>query len=73
MGDMGEKATKHLELASKTPLTKTQIRKRLAALADYSMSMLRINEQSDAADREYLRVMEVEGKLRSMLKDAPDD
>lgn len=49
-------------------LTREQIWERLNALADYELSMLGINEDSDAADREYERVLSAKSKLMAMLR-----
>jgi len=41
--------------------------KRLNSLADYQMSMLRIAEDSDAADREFMRVMTAMSRINAEL------
>ena len=44
--------------------------KQLRALEDYRLSMLRIGEQSEAADREEMRVLRQISVLRAALKNA---
>ena len=49
-------------------MTREQIERRIRALQDYRMSLLRLGEDSDAADREFLRIQTEQSKLREMLK-----
>lgn len=51
-------------------MTEQEILRRLRVLQDYQGSLHRINEQSDAADREELRVMLAISKLNKVLREA---
>jgi hypothetical protein len=57
-------------MSNTSGLSIAEIQKRLAALSAYEMSMMRINEQSKAADREFDRVLLAKSKLRAMLSEA---
>jgi hypothetical protein len=49
-------------------MTEQEIKSRLKALSDYEFSVIRIGEDSDAADRELMRIIEAKSKLNSMLR-----
>lgn len=53
-------------------LTRKQIKKRLAALDDYEMSVHRNQfwpgETPEAVDREFMRILGARSKLQAMLK-----
>jgi hypothetical protein len=50
-------------------LSVKQLRQRLAALMDYQGRLYQINEQSDAADREEMRVIIAISKINSKLRE----
>lgn len=54
--------------SERAAVTKQEIESRIKALSAYEMAVIRNGEDSDAADRELMRITEAKSKLNSMLR-----